>query len=184
VPSFLGIDPSLTGTGICLIEDDGSVVALETIKTRDLRGAARLQYIRDRAKQIVSRAEVSAAVEAYAYGAVGRVFELGEVGGVLRLLLHDHGLPYLTVAPASLKLFATGRASAEKSDVIAAARSAGPSPADDNQADAFFLAQVARAAHLGTAGLPAHQVRMVQRLLNPPAKKSRRRARRVVKNAV
>ena len=86
------------------------------------------------------------AVEGYAYAATGRVFELGEMGGVVRLLAFERDLPVSVVAPAALKRFATGHARAEKADMVDAARAEGVRVADDNQADAYFLAQIGRAS--------------------------------------
>jgi len=183
--SYLGIDSSLTGTGLCLVTSIGSVARLTTIETGALRGAPRLLEIKRVADLFIPADTIFAAIEGYAYHEVGRVFELGEVGGVLRLLVHERNISYVEVPPASLKKFATGSSGASKEHMIEAAQSAGASPADDNQADAFFLARVAIAFHANGKGLKhRREVEVVHNLLHPRTKKTRRRPRRLVPNAL
>lgn len=124
-----------------------------------------------------------AAVEGYAYNAVNQAFSLGEVGGMLRLVLHEHGTPYIDVPPASLKKYATGSSEADKPAMIAAAIAAGAAPCDDNQADAYFLACVALALALGCPRERA-KLEVIRSLTNPVPKKARRRPRRLVENPV
>lgn len=183
--SYLGIDASLTGTGLCLTTSIGTVVRLTTIDTDGLRGASRLKEIKRVADLFIPDDTVFAAIEGYAYHEVGRVFELGEVGGVLRLLVHERNIPYVEVPPASLKKFATGSSGASKAHMIDAAKEAGAIPVDDNQADAFFLARVAAAAHADGRGLKhRREVEVVHNLLHPKPKRSRKRPRRLVPNAL
>ncbi len=183
--SYLGIDASLTGTGLCLTTSVGDVVRLATIGTGELRAAPRLAEIKRVADLFIPADTIFAAIEGYAYHEVGRVFELGEVGGVLRLLVHERNIPYVEVPPASLKKFATGASGASKEHMIAAAKEAGARPADDNQADAFFLARVASAFHAEGRGLKhRREMEVVRNLLHPKTKKTRRRPRRLVQNAL
>lgn len=182
--SYLGIDSSLEGTGLCLITAAGDVVRAETVST-GLRGIERLAAIKKRAELFIPKDVEFAAFEGYAYHAIGTVFELGEVGGILRLLVHERQVTYVDVPPINLKKFATGSIGAEKSHMIAAALEAGAHPEDDNQADAYFLARIALACvQRDAVPLKRSQMEVVHRLLHPPAKKPRRRARRLVKNAV
>lgn len=182
--SYLGIDSSLEGTGLCLITASGDVVRAETVST-GLRGVARLAAIKKRAELFIPDDVEFAAFEGYSYHSVGLVFELGEIGGILRLLVHERQVTYVDVPPINLKKFATGSTSAEKAHMIAAARDAKASVDDDNQADAYFLARIALACSQKDAvPLKRNQMEVVHRLLHPPAKKPRRRARRLVKNAV
>jgi Holliday junction resolvasome RuvABC endonuclease subunit len=183
MPTYLGIDSSLEGTGLSLVSVTGHEIRSETVST-GVRGVHRLAAIKQSTQLFIPEDVVFAAFEGYAYHAVGQVFELGEVGGVLRLLVHERNISYVDVPPINLKKFATGSTSASKDQMVEAARAAGASPADDNQADAFFLAQIALACSGSANHLRRSQMEVVHRLLNPEAKKPRRRARRLVKNAV
>jgi len=183
--AYLGIDQSLNGTGLCLISDDGKVLRLETVDPGGLRGVERLAFVKARAQALLGLDVRFVANEGYSYDSVGRVFELGEMGGVLKLLVHEHGIGLTTVAPSALKKFATGKPSADKAAMLKAAREAGVQPDDDNQADAFFLAEVARQFHLGDS-IPTSRARLevVHTLHQPKTKKPVRKLRRLVTNAM
>jgi Holliday junction resolvasome RuvABC endonuclease subunit len=191
--SYLGIDASLEGTGLGLVSDDG-IVILRTLNPQGLRGMARLAFIKAETIAFLPQASLlgkgpiaGAAVEGYAYNAVNQAFSLGEVGGILRLVLYEHGIRHVDVPPASLKKYATGSSEADKDAMIAAAIAAGASPGDDNQADAYFLARVALALGEGhVLGRPRERAKLevIRSLTNPIPRKTRRRPRRLVENPV
>jgi Holliday junction resolvasome RuvABC endonuclease subunit len=119
---FLGIDQSLRSTGIFWLGD--GIRGWSLIETKKLRGTERLKFIKDAVLKIITvdlagYTIQKACMEGYAYGIRGgRVFELGELGGVLKVALTEAGLAViLIVQPTSLKKF-TGSGSAEKKDVV------------------------------------------------------------------
>jgi len=57
------------------------------------------------------------AIENYAYGATGRVFNIAENTGVLKYKLYQRGLPLETIPPSSVKKFATGKGNAGKPEM-------------------------------------------------------------------
>jgi Holliday junction resolvasome RuvABC endonuclease subunit len=126
-----------------------------------------------------------AALEGYSYNSVGHVFELGEVGGVIKVLLIEHMLPYVVVPPVLVKKFATGSVHANKDAMLAAAVQRGHDFGDnDDQADAFFLARIAL-AYAKNAAEHRCEMEVLHTLRNPPKdKKPKRRVRRLIKNAV
>ncbi len=79
---------------------------------------------------------------------------MGEVGGVLRLLLADLGFPFRVYPVEAVKTFATGNAAAEKAEMILACRDRWEEPnftrfgktegAAGNLADAYVIAQLLR----------------------------------------
>jgi hypothetical protein len=69
----------------------------------------------------------------------------GQAQGVIRAAIQSFGVPFITVAPASLKLFATGSGRASKEFMRSEMeRQFGPVPAgwDDNTIDAFWLREI------------------------------------------
>lgn len=180
--AFLGIDQSLNGTGVCRLDPTNGAVTLATIDPQGLRDVERLSLIKRTVASMATGVEF-AALEGYSYDSVGRVFELGEIGGVIKVLLHESGIEHVVVPPVSLKKFATGSTHASKEDMIDACGARGASPADDNQADAFFLAHVARAYVQGNAERRC-EMDVIQNLKNPTPKKRARRVRRLVKAAL
>ena len=54
------------------------------------------------------------AIEGYAFGAVGRVFQIAENAGLLKYKLWKEGIEYTVPAPTEIKKFATGKGNANK----------------------------------------------------------------------
>lgn len=146
----LGIDPSLTGTGIA--RPDGSTLIL----TCKFRGPERLAYLRDAIEIHVLGADL-VVVEDYAFSRANQAHQIGEWGGVLRLLLHESGVPWVVIAPNTLKKFATGSGGAGKEEMLAAAiRRLGYTGHSNDEADALWLRQ----AGLQRFGVPPAKVAM------------------------
>jgi Holliday junction resolvasome RuvABC endonuclease subunit len=183
---FLGIDQSLNGTGLCLLAPTGAAIALSTVDPGNLDGGRRLAVIRDAlvaaCKSIDWKLDF-AALEGYSMGSVNRPFDLGEVGGIIRLTLTDHGIPYVVVPPVIVKMFATGTTGATKEAMEDAAEALGATPGNDNEADAFFLARLARAYH-SKVDMTRREMDAVHTLKNPKARAPRRKPRKLVANAI
>ena len=154
--TIVGIDPSLTATGVAFSERNGR--AEVTLKT-NLRGMARLHYIATEVAAYTEGADL-VAIEGYAYGRPNQAAHLGELGGVIRLTLWRAGIRYVDVPPACVKKYATGRGNATKPDVrMAVFKRYGHDIADDNQCDAFVLMAMA----LHASGHPLEQVPALNR---------------------
>ena len=57
-------------------------------------------------------------LEDYSYGSVGRVFHIAENVGILKHILLKQHFTYETIAPTTLKKFATGRGNASKDEML------------------------------------------------------------------
>lgn len=180
---YLGVDQSLSGTGLCLLGSQGEVLALQTVDPGKRRDAERLAFIRDAVRELfpdVSRV----AFEGYSYGSFGNAhFQLGEIGGVLQVAAWDAGISYETVPPALLKKYANGNPHATKEAVIEAAQRLGITPEDDNQADAFFLASIAKDLDAKEMPRTRARIEVIHRIRNPKVKTTRR-VRTFVKHAI
>lgn len=141
--TILAIDPSLNSTGVAFRLADGNVQAL-CISPSSRRGLDRIRYVRDVVDTLLNTYSPELVVyEDYAYAFRGKsnaLFSLGELGGVLKLLLWESGVDILLVPPTSLKLFATGSGAAKKPEVGLALRAhLGVSFKSDDQNDAAWL---------------------------------------------
>jgi len=58
------------------------------------------------------------ALEGYAFGAVGRVFQIAENGGLLKYKLWEQEIPVSNYPPTMIKKFATGKGNANKEMMI------------------------------------------------------------------
>lgn len=148
---ILAIDPSLTASGTAVINMLDALV-VETIKPK-VKGVERLVYLRHEFTYLIHAYGPQVLVmEGYNYGAArgrgspGRLFDIGELGGMIKLLADHHKLRLLVVPPASLKMFATGNGLAQKDQMMAAVKSQWRTKIrDDNQADAVGLYYFAQA---------------------------------------
>lgn len=141
----VGLDLSLTATGYANDAGTGTLTAAPK------KGCARLALLRDLVSLECRDADL-VVVEGYAFAARNsHAHALGELGGVIRLALHEAGVPFVDVPPASLKKYATGKGNANKGEMLAAAiRRLGYEGASDNEADAMWL----RAMGLDALGCP------------------------------
>lgn len=138
---LLAIDPSLQSLGFAYGAPGGTEV-VGMVKPKKLSGAKRLAYLRDSVRDIMALSEPTLVVyEGYSMGSRhGRAFDIGELGGVLKLLFFDAGVDILLVPPTSLKLFATGKGNSDKPAMIAAMSEArGEKFSSSDEADAYAL---------------------------------------------
>ena len=158
--AVLGLDLSLTATGICPFIDGGLDSEPYTLKfgTRkdSVKGDMRLAHIREEidfhlagyGEEFQYDLAVIESLPPYGKGSAS----LGLVHGVAREVLASWSVPVIMVSPSSLKKFAYGDGRASKQDMLSAFYAYSPWPSgefDDNAVDAFFLQQVGF-AYLGS----------------------------------
>lgn len=152
--TVIGLDLSITATGICY--PDGSTLTVPT-KTDD--GDARLLHIAEAVCFAIGSGVDLAVIEDLPTHAHGAGIT-GMVHGVVRSELIQAGVPYALVTPSTLKAYATGKGTGDKTAMaLAAFKRAGVEFADDNQCDAWWL----RAAGLDWLGDPLFEMPAAQR---------------------
>lgn len=101
-------------------------------------------------------------LEGFSYNSKGSAtVDIGGLGWVIRVALHESGIRYEVVPPSTIKMFATGKGTASKDDVLlAAVRRLGYEGNSKDEADALWLYELAMHA-LGcpTVSLPASHLR-------------------------
>ncbi|MGH3998062.1 MAG: hypothetical protein ACRDTJ_11435 [Pseudonocardiaceae bacterium] len=168
VPRVLGLDLSLTGTGVA----DGGA-ATRTVFAGDRRDEARLDWIVTEVfDRYLDRLWLPDLVvmEGLSYGSTGgKAAERAGLHWLIRVGLHTLGVPCAVVPPATLKVFATGKGSADKTAMaISALKRAGVEFGDDNQCDAWWLRAMGL-AHLGApvVDLPMAHLRALGKVAWP-----------------
>lgn len=133
----MGLDLSIRATGVAAPAGEW----FGTIKPKT-EGDARLVEITDQVMDLVGLYDPALVViEDLPHGARNNAAgPLGMLHGAVRLMLMRHGMHYVTVTPATLKTYATGRGNAQKPDMrMELYKRAQLDLADDNQVDAMWL---------------------------------------------
>jgi crossover junction endodeoxyribonuclease RuvC len=142
----LGIDPSLVATGLALPGGSRFVTLrsnssdeiskrlhelynsfsaiVHSLRNRDLIDVAMIEAVMPSSTQSVARKR------------------LAQLSGVLLLALYESAVPYVEVGLSSVKKYATEKGTAEKHEMVLAAKSAGAAVANDNEADAYWLHRI------------------------------------------
>ena len=130
----VGIDPSLTSTGICTALGSSTIGRNVKKDAPDAERWDRLAFIRDQVTQWCAPVDnlktghdwameaPLVVLEGYSYASAHQAHQVGELGGIVRVALHEAGIPFAIVQPTSLKLFATGKGNAGKDDMKLAAQ--------------------------------------------------------------
>lgn len=143
---YMGIDPSLTGCAVAVINKAGEFIESQKF-SNNLRGIQRLIFIRDKVIQFLIKYNITmAGIEGYARGAQCKREEAGELGGLLRVALFERGVSFIDIAPSQIKKFVTGKGNTQKDHVLLAVyKKHGVEFTTNDEADAFVAAQIARA---------------------------------------
>lgn len=138
-----GIDPSLAGTGIVILDSCGHLLHHERIATGpEQELEERLALIKRRVKKaLVTHNVKRVAIESLAIHPSSPDSRPWMVVGVLRLLVWSLKISQEAVAPNSLKLEAAGHGRASKAEMLDAARELWPGCPNHDEADAFHLAR-------------------------------------------
>jgi hypothetical protein len=155
-PRVLGLDLSLTGTGIARIGGDG-VELLTTVRPGKREGHGRLHLIMGAIDEAQRGRELDLIViEGPSYGSQGGQRGHHERAGLWWMVTHglwSRGRSYAVVAPKARAKYATGNGNDGKAAVTAAVREryghlAPGAVRNDNEADALVLAAMG-VDHLG-----------------------------------
>jgi crossover junction endodeoxyribonuclease RuvC len=147
---FVGIDGSLTGTGIASLDSVSNQFTIKTIKTgahdfpNDLD---RLQHIADNILASIPPETKLVAVEDVFISKfqVGSGMKLIGLAFILRMSLYKSKIPFFLVSPTQLKKFISSKGNSSK-DMISkdVYKFYGVDCKDDNQADATVLSKISQ----------------------------------------
>lgn len=138
---IMGLDIGTSNIGVVILEGE-KIIYKETLKPEP-KGVERLEWVSDEIERLVLKHIVTDAIlEGYSYMSKWRAHDLGEMGGVVRLKLHELKIPYSVVPPPTLKKFACGKGNAKKELMMLFAFKRWNEEFEDNHiCDAFCLAK-------------------------------------------
>ena len=155
---FVGVDPSISNTGVVVLDSLGNVTGVYNSRQGSKRSSneSDIAFYMRRADDIAEylRSATDGYVDAigyedYSYDSVHRGYSLAEYGGILKSRLMPLASPHL-LAPGTVKKFATGNGLASKAMMKAAATKESRVLSDlparqrtDDVCDAYFMARMA-----------------------------------------
>lgn len=173
----LGIDPSLTSSGFVVLLDTDMVERMAFQSKRS--GVPRLLEIEQKAVDLINKYAPSMIAIETCFAGIrgGTAIALGELSGILRTAIYRKGNGWIDVAPAQVKKFATGKGVADKDQMLMQVYKRWSIEfRTHDEADAYVLAQIARAVLDGTDGLTQFQKEVVADILAPKAKGKKAKA--------
>ena len=156
----IGLDLSLTGTGVVVL-NDGKIVEQKLIKSRPIPDGKPIDEVK-RIEKIVAEiflivkehSPSVAVIEGLAFMVKNAtaLVQLSALNYMTRAMLMANDVPFVIVAPTSLKKFITGNGAAKKDVMlIETFKRYGVTILDDNENDAYGLAQVGLALFGGNS---------------------------------
>lgn len=172
---IVGIDPSLTATGVAVLQVESRLWAVHTVASRPVRSAVpadlsmmkRMNSIRDKVETLPGLAPTLAVIEAPAFSKnngmaherAGLWWKLYELAAV------TWGVPVVVVKPNVRAMYATGKGNAGKDEVMLAVPRRYPDVqiTNNNECDAVVLAAMgARLKGNPVDALPATHLRAMK----------------------
>ena len=156
----LGLDLSLVGSGVIILEN-GKIVKQRLIKSKPIPDGKPIDEVR-RIRKIVEEIEMIisenipnvAVIEGLAFMVrnATALVQLSALNYMTRAMLMDYNVPFIIVAPTSLKKFITGNGASKKDVMLMETyKRYGVTIMDDNENDAYGLAQIGLALHGGNS---------------------------------
>jgi hypothetical protein len=172
---FVGVDPSLTRTGVYIFTLDGEGTAFS------LRSDPRDSDFVRQTRLVASLRTLLAKDDLLCYesfGNAGRYQPSGkfaeriELLGMMKLMMRVHtGVPFFVCPPNRLKQFLADRVSAHKEEMLEKAKACDPKIRNHDEADAFGLASVCRGI-VNDCGLKGKQLKVIESLRENNANQS------------
>jgi crossover junction endodeoxyribonuclease RuvC len=176
---IMGIDPSLTASGIIVLNDT-KVIHQEVFKNKpNLPTIARVKDIYTQIIRLnLEFAPQLSVIEGLSFASKGQGTDaIFYLGWRIREELEQQNLPWIESSPAQVKKFATNKGTSQKQVMIKEVyKRWGFDTDDDNLADAYTMARIGLAYLGNTDGLVLFQKEVIAQLHGEkPAKKTRKK---------
>ena len=163
----MGVDTS-TKTGYVVLDDEGDVAKVGVVyhKPQDNRFARFARYTKGISELVAAYGVDLVIIEGYSYAGKFTNSLQYELGACVRMKLWQDEVKFVEVPPTSLKKFVTGKGNIKKDLMLLAVYKRWDfDTEDDNEADAYGLAQFGRALIGEPTGVPAVNFTAVEKLL-------------------
>lgn len=166
----LGIDPSISGTGLVLLKHGSTqpVYELEIKPKKTLLGLQRQKEIAERVMSVIhSYKPTVVVIEGYSFSVqhVSSIIPLIELGGILRMLMMIDELVWYDPKATQLKKFVSGSGNAKKDEMMMhVLKRWGYVSKSNNMSDAYGLAAMGLAIQGVLEGTTKDQQKIVSEL--------------------
>ena len=147
---FLGIDPSLTNSGLMLIDADYKIIASIELSTPSM-GVERLYHLESKLLEFLEHCTSIGGginlicIEGPALRESGRLFDLGGWTNLIYLTLFKRGASFIIAAPLQLKKYVSGfgKNFGKELVILDVFKNFGEEIRSNDLADAYVLARIA-----------------------------------------
>jgi crossover junction endodeoxyribonuclease RuvC len=147
---YIGLDLSLGSSGIAIIDNDYKIIYTATLQLKQI-GVERLYFLEAQLQKVLDNYPdlVLACIESPAYRETGKIFELGEWAGIVKLNLFKRGLPFIMAAPMALKKYVSGegKSKGKTTVLLDIFKNFGEEIRQDDIGDSYVLSRIARDYH-------------------------------------
>ena len=147
---FLGLDLSLGSSGIVIIDNNYQIIYKDTLKVLQL-GVERLYFLEAQLKKVLDNYNeiIISCIESPAYRETGKIFELGEWAGIVKLELFKRSIPYIMAAPLALKKYVSGEGKSKGKETVLLDiyKNFNEEIRQDDEGDSYILSRIARDYH-------------------------------------
>ncbi len=164
----MGVDTS-TKTGYVILDDKGDVVNVGVLshKPQSNRFARFAHYTREVSELVDAYGVDLVIIEGYSFAGKFNNSLQYELGACIRMRLYQEEIPFIEVPPTSLKKFVTGKGNAKKDLMLLNVYKRWEfDTEDDNEADAYGLAQFGRAILGHDTGVPSVNFTALEKVIN------------------
>ena len=150
---YMGLDLSLTGTGIVGVDDACTIIFQEKLSPPSgCMGVDRLYLLSNELDHLLDKySDIKyACIEgpAYGRGEGGRLFEIGEWTGIVKLALFKRSIPMIIATPLQLKKYVSGQGKGGKELIILDVfKNFHVEIRDNDLADAYVLSRIMHDYH-------------------------------------
>jgi len=147
---FVGIDPSFSGTGLIILDENTEIISRVLISTKkkdELYDVERRMIeVENQLKFILDYSHLIRGIfiEEISFGSKGQASEqLAALNYHIRIFLYNNKLHFKTISPMGLKKWATGKGNCKKDLMLLKCyKRFGIEFEDDNLCDAYLLARM------------------------------------------
>lgn len=141
--NIVGLDTS-TKTGFVVLSDDPTFFFSTELEAKNLKGFERLVWFRKAVNKLLDTYNpVAVVIENYGFANAFTLVPLVEIGTIVRMVVHDRGIPLIEIPPTTLKKIITGKGVAKKEVMLLEVfKRWGFTAATNNVADAYSLAKI------------------------------------------